>query len=60
MGINAISTSGHTAYGIKEYVVDTAEDVKYLPIDIPMGSTALVIENSTVWCLNGQGEWKQI
>lgn len=60
MGMNAISTSGHTAYGVKEFIVDTEEDIKNLPIDIPMGSTALVIGNSTVWCLDGQGEWKQI
>lgn len=60
MGYNTLSQSGHTTYGIKEFVVDTVEDVKKLPTDIPMGSAALVIENSSVWILNSQKDWKEL
>lgn len=52
--------SGHTAYGLCEFVIDTPADLENLPIDVPMGSTALVISNSSVYMLNGQGEWKEI
>lgn len=57
MGMNTISQSGHTAYGIKEFVVDTPEDVKKLPVDIPMGSAALVLSNGHVCVLGSQDNW---
>jgi hypothetical protein len=60
MGMNTISQSGHTAYGIKEFVVDTDDDVKNLPVDIPMGSAALSIKSGHVFILNSQDEWKEL
>ena len=55
-----IGNSGHTAYGIKEFVCDTIADIDELPIDIPAGSTAFVIEGSKVFMLNNKKEWVEI
>lgn len=58
--IKNVSTSGHTTYGIKEYVVDTVNEIALLPISDPMGSSAFVIEGSHVFIMNGQKEWVEI
>lgn len=58
--IKAISTSGHTTYGIKEYVLDTEEEINELPLSDPMGSTAFIIENSVVYMMNGKKEWTKL
>ena len=55
-----IGNGGHTAYGIKEFVCDTIEDIDELPIDIAPGSTALVIDGTKVFMLNNQHEWKEL
>ena len=55
-----ISQSGHTAYGHVEYAVDTIEDLDYLPLDIPMGSVAIVISTGSVYMINGKREWVEI
>ena len=47
--INTTSTSGHTAYGLKD-----------LPINVPMGSTAFCIEDGSVYMINSSGEWVEI
>lgn len=47
------------SYGIKEFVCDTNEDLKNLP-DCDMGSSAIVIEPSSVYLKNSQGEWIKI
>ena len=54
------SNGGHVAYGKKEYVCDTIDDIQDLPIDIPAGSTAFVIEGSKVFMLNNKKEWVEI
>ena len=54
------SNSGHTAYGLKSFVIDTKEDLDYLPIDVPIGSTAFCIEDSSVYMINSSGEWVEI
>lgn len=30
------SNSGHTAYGLKDYVIDKKIDLQNLPVDVPM------------------------
>lgn len=45
--------------GIKEFVVDTLDDLKILPKEA-MGSTAFVIASCQLFILNGQGEWKEL
>lgn len=59
--INILSQNGHTTYGLKEYVLDTPEDLKYLPIEgNKPGSTAFIISTCQVFMLNSKGEWKEI
>lgn len=60
MNQNILSQSGHTAYGIREFVIDTDDDIENLPIDIPMGSAALSIESGNVFILNSKDEWKNV
>lgn len=54
------SNSGHVAYGTKDFVCDTIDDIQDLPIDISAGSTAFVIEGSKAFVLNNEHEWKEI
>lgn len=59
--IRPMTSGGHTTYNLKEYVVDTPEDLEYLPVEgIAMGSIALVISKSAVYMLNSAGEWVEI
>lgn len=61
--MQAISTSGHAAYGLKEFVLKNESEVNSLPVDCVAGSSALVIStgnlymhNGTNWVLFGTGE----
>lgn len=54
------SNSGQTAYGLKSFVIDTKEDLDYLPINVSIGSTAFCIEDSSVYMINSSGEWVEI
>lgn len=58
--IGIMKNGGHTTYGLKEYVVDSTEDINSLPLDGVMGSTAFVIETGDVYMLNGKKEWVKI
>ena len=58
--ITKTSQSGHATYGLKEFIIDTVNDLKYLPVNVPMGSTAFCIENSSVYMINSSGEWVEI
>lgn len=58
--ITKISQSGHVAYGLQEFMIDTVKDLNQLPINIPMGSTAFCIETGSVYVLNGKREWKEV
>lgn len=58
--INLYKQDGDTLYGIKEFIIDSAEDVANLPTNIPkirVGSTALVISSGDLYMLNGDGKW---
>lgn len=57
--IKLYSQRGKIAYGIKEFVVQTAEDLNTLP-PCEMGSTAFVEVNQSTYIKNGAGEWKVI
>lgn len=50
---------GNTAYGLKEFVVDTAADLAAIPPCI-QGSVALDISTSEVYMKNGDGEWVKL
>ena len=54
------SNSGHEAQGLKSFVIDTKEGLDYVPINVPMGSTAFCIEDSSVYMINSSGEWVEI
>lgn len=59
MAINIIKNSGHVAYGIKDYILDTTNDIQSLPTDTP-GSTAFIIADSSTYILNGSKQWVKI
>lgn len=52
-----ISQSGRVAYGVKEYILDTKQELATVPMDCAMGSAAIIIEDGSTYVLNGQGEW---
>ena len=58
--IKITSQSGHTSYGLKEFVVDTENEIAHLPLNVAMGSTVFVIEGALVYMMNGQKEWVKI
>lgn len=59
MGPFIYFNSGHTAYGVKEYICDTNADVDLLPLDDVPGSSALVIDSGDLYILNSKHEWKR-
>ena len=58
--ITRTSQSGQVSYGIQDFVIDKLNDLSSLPIDVPMGSTAFCIENSSIYMINSSGEWVEI
>ena len=52
---NIINYADYNA-GIKEYVVDTVAEIESLPG--LMGSTALCLENMTLYIKDGQDKWR--
>jgi hypothetical protein len=53
------SNDGDVAYGIKEFVCDTLDDLNTLP-PCQMGSVAIVIANAEVYMKNSKGEWVKL
>lgn len=53
------SNDGDVAYGIKEFVCDTPEDIQTLP-SCQMGSTCIVISTAEVYMLNSKKEWVKL
>ena len=56
---NTLSRDGDVEYGINEYVCDEEADLYLLP-NCKMGSTALVLETSTIYVKDGKGNWQKI
>ena len=52
------STNGQVQYNVDEFVVDTPEDLKKLPVRSAMGSAALCLSDGNVYVKDGKGEWK--
>ena len=48
-----------TAY-LTGFVVDTLADIETLPVKIPAGSTCICLEDSSVWMLGVNKDWKPI
>ena len=55
--INLLSQNGQTVYGIKEYIVDTIDDIQELPTQIQPGSTAFVISTNNIYILDNTCKW---
>lgn len=60
MGINIIRQGDTDQYNIIQYVCDTREDVQKLVTSDGAGSTAFVIEDSSVWMLSTENVWKEL
>lgn len=58
---NLVSTSGKTAYGVKEFVVDLETDIPSIDIsNCSFGSVVFVIENSKYFMLNSSKQWVKV
>lgn len=59
--IYIMKNGGHDTYNIKQFTLDTPDDLPNLPTSgIAVGSAALVISTSDVYMLNSKGEWELI
>lgn len=59
--IYIMKNGGHDTYNIKQFTLDTPDDLPNLPTSgIAVGSAALVISTSDVYMLNSKGEWDLI
>jgi hypothetical protein len=55
---NLISTSGKTAYGVKEFALDLESDLASIDVSVcNPGSVAFIIENSKYYMLNSAKQW---
>ena len=56
-----ITTNGNIVQpSVVEIVADTVADVENLPKYVGVGSTCIVIENSSVYMLGNDNEWHEI
>ena len=55
--ITLYKQDGEIQYGIKEYLLDSEEDLSNLPTYIKSGSAALVISTGDIYFLNHNKEW---
>ena len=55
-----VKSNGDMAHDITEFVVDTVEDIKTLPVYASMGSKVYVINSGELYIKNGKNEWKYV
>ena len=48
------------SYGIQKFILDTEEDIEFLPISAKPGSSALVIDTSSFYILNHSKKWVEL
>ena len=60
--ISLYRQDGETLYGIKEFILDSEDDIKNLPTHnkVHVGSTALVIPTGALYMLNGSHKWVEV
>ena len=59
--VNIMSKSGHTTYGLTEYVLDEEKEVSNLSVLDAPGSTAYVIATGNSYILSGGSRtWKKM
>ena len=56
--ITLYKQDGEILYGIKEFLLDSTEDIKNLPRNIHIGSSALIISTGEKYYLNGSRQWQ--
>lgn len=60
MGIKIFSNSGVKAYGIKHFILDTADDLNNLSTSYTPGCSVFILETSENYILNTQHQWIKI
>jgi hypothetical protein len=54
------SNNGKKTYGIKNFIVDTPDDIDNLPKDCHPGCLAFVISNSAYFMMNHKQTWVKV
>ena len=60
MAITLYKQDGEVLYGVKEFLLDSKEDLEKLTTDIRSGSSALIISTGEIFMLNGEKQWVPI
>lgn len=55
--ISLYKQDGEVLYGIKEFLLDSKDDLKDLPTNLRSGSSAFIIPTGEVYFLNGSKKW---
>lgn len=55
--MNLYKQDGETLYGVKEFLLDSVDDLSSLPTNIRSGSSALIISTGDLYMLNGDKQW---
>ena len=58
--VNLYKQDGEILYGIKEFILDSIDDLSNLPTNIRSGSSALIIPTGEVYFLNGSKTWTAV
>lgn len=59
--LSIIRQNGQAVYGLVEFVIDNISDVTDLPTEnTAPGSTAICIENSSVYILDHNKTWREL
>lgn len=60
MGWSENKVAGNYNIPTREFICDSTEDLKDLPINCPHGSTAFVIDDTVVYMKKSDGTWKSL
>lgn len=61
MSFRILKQTGKTTYNLKEFTVDTYDDIKKInTTQLAIGSTVFVIDTSECYMLNSKKEWKLV
>ena len=52
--VNLYKQDGEILYGVKEYIIDSMDDVKDLPTNVRPGSIAMLVPSGVKYILNGR------
>ena len=55
--VNLYKQDGEILYGVKEYIIDSIDDVKDLHTNVRPGSIAMLVPSGLKYILNGKKEW---